>query len=65
MGGGNKEREGQGGVYDMEGKKMDVKSTTGGERRLSYPAATIDQGHFHHASTEGHKSECEGKHSGT
>lgn len=49
--GGNKEREGQGGVYDMEGEKMEGKGTTGAERRLSYPAAAKDQGHVHQAST--------------
>lgn len=56
MGGGNKEREGQGGVYDMEGEKMGGKSTTGGERRSSCRAATKDPGHFHHASIEGPES---------
>lgn len=37
-GGGNKEREGQGGVYDMEGERRDGKRRTGAERGSSSPA---------------------------
>lgn len=47
----NKEREGQGGVYDMEGEKMEGRGRKRPERRLSYPVANV-QGHVHPSFTE-------------